>query len=143
MKWAERGESSALTAENSEEEEEEEEGENMMLWKRIWWFKKTFFSKQIMNDKLNTISWFQYGKKAAFVIYFEGQHFHLPQLQNFKIIDFFGYSPSSHLNRFKINSSEWFRVHEHILSEARLLLKYLSFFRLSSCWYLVVNCTTA
>ena len=38
--------------------------------------------------------------------------------------NFFGYSPSSHLNRFKIISSERFRVHEHIFSEAGLLLKY-------------------
>ena len=39
---------------------------------------------------------------------------------------------------FKIISSERFRVYKHIFSEARLLLKYVSF-RLSSCWYLVVN----
>ena len=35
------------------------------------------------------------------------------------------FSPSSHLNRCKIISSERFRVHEHIFSEAGLLLKYL------------------
>ena len=33
---------------------------------------------------------------------------------------------------------ERFRVHEHILSEAGLFIKYLSIFRLSSCWCLTL-----
>ena len=36
-------------------------------------------------------------------------------------------------------SSERFRVHENIFSEAAPLLKHLSFCRLSSCWYLAIN----
>ena len=45
---------------------------------------------------------------------------------NFEIqLPFFDYSPSSHLNRFKIISLERFHVHEHFFSKAGLLLKYL------------------
>ena len=41
------------------------------------------------------------------------------------IINLYVYSLSSHLGRFEIISSERFRVHGHIFSEAGLLLKYL------------------